>query len=145
MYQPLFLLGYDKPVATVFGSKRTAQIPKFEIWKLKQDIIGSVTVNTPPPFSALTKKKNIPTPKGKMALIFTPLYEQSLVNKTIEYEIVTRYTGDFAGQKRARAHADAGSGNDDEADESADVKNVEKAEAVKVKEEKNEGEKKNEQ
>ena len=106
LYQPLFLLGYEKPVATVFGSKRTAQVPKFEIWKLNQDVIGSVTVNTPPPFSALVKPKVIPTPKGKMALVITPLSEQSLVNKSIEYEIVTRYSSDFAGKKRARAQAE---------------------------------------
>ena len=100
-------MGYDKPIATVFGSKRTAQVPKFEVWKLNQDVIGSVTVNTPPPNSALVKPKNFPMPKGKMSLILTPLTEQSLVNKTIGYEIITRLSNDFAGKKRARCQAES--------------------------------------
>ena len=35
-------------IASVFGPKRTASIPKFEIWKLEEDALkGSVA--TPPP------------------------------------------------------------------------------------------------
>ena len=46
-------------------------------------------------------------PKGKMALVLTPLTEQSLVNKSINYEIITRCSNDFAGKKRARIQAES--------------------------------------
>jgi len=46
---PLNFIKENQLVASVFGPKRTAQIPKFKIWKLDAKVIGDQTVATPPP------------------------------------------------------------------------------------------------
>ena len=70
-----------------------------------------------------------------MSLILTPLTEQSLVNKTIGYEVITRYTSDFAGKKRSRIQANEGieesdAGEDEKEDTDVSAK-VDGASAVK--------------
>ena len=46
---PMNFIKENQLIASVFGPKRTAQIPKFKIWKLDSEVVGDQTVATPPP------------------------------------------------------------------------------------------------
>ena len=110
------------------------QLPKFEIWQVDQDKIGSATVQTPPPFrdvfdkkalilptwyaelgqkhaSDILKHKIYPTPKGKMGVHVNMLYDQDISCKSVSYEVVTRYDP-VAGDKRKRLEAAIESGDE---------------------------------
>ena len=50
LYLPLNFLRVGQPIASVFVGYRKMQLPKFEIWSLDQEKIGSATVASPPPF-----------------------------------------------------------------------------------------------
>ena len=109
------------------------QLPKFEIWQLDQDKIGSATIASPPPFrnvssfdsillitqlcrnhaSDVLKHKIYPTPKGRMGVHLNMIYDQDITCKNVSYEVITRYDA-VAGTKRKRADA---TGTDDESGE----------------------------
>ena len=48
LYWPLNFIRNDQMIASVFGPKRSASIPKFEIWKLEEELMKGA-VATPPP------------------------------------------------------------------------------------------------
>ena len=130
LYLPLNFLRIGQPIASVFSGYRKMQLPKFEIWQLDQDKIGSATIASPPPFrngsfrnedslflhfyenhsSDVLKHKIYPTPKGKMGVHVNMIYDQDITCKSVSYEVVTRYDA-VAGIKRKRADA---TGTDDE-------------------------------
>ena len=130
LYFPLNLWKDDQPIASVFGEERELQLPKFEVWKLDQDKIGSASVTTPPPYrndlpgcikslmcdenvdkqtsesithSDMAKPKVYPVPKGRMGVKFNPLFDQDINCKNVTYEVVT--ARDSNGLKRKRAGA----------------------------------------
>ena len=49
LYMPMNFIKENQLIASVFGPKRTAQIPEFKIWKLDSEVIGDQSVATPPP------------------------------------------------------------------------------------------------
>ena len=48
LYFPLNFIQMGKPVANVFGPRRAAQIPKFQVWVLKE-AEEKASIATPPP------------------------------------------------------------------------------------------------
>ena len=137
LYLPLNFLRAGQPIASVFNGYRKMQLPKFEIWQLDQQKIGSATIASPPPFrivlayhlamfckhsdwfkvktrtSDIVKCKIYPTPRGKMGVHVNMLYDQDIYCKNISYEVVTRYDV-TAGMKRKRMDAVEGASEETE-------------------------------